>query len=78
MTHLWELGGGTSLSELADTPINAHSIRLAMVFFLAGLISLSLPHVCSFLSLVLVLDLSRPDQLWNTLQVFLQKVSTLG
>jgi dynein light intermediate chain 2 len=54
VTHLWELGGGTSLSMLADVPITAHSISL--------------------LSLVLVLDLSKPDQLWNTLDVFIRRL----
>jgi dynein light intermediate chain 2 len=55
VTHLWELGGGTSLCDLVDVPINAQSIGL--------------------LSLVLVLDLSRPDLLWNCLHIFLRKVS---
>lgn len=27
VTHLWELGGGTSLSMLADVPITTQSIR---------------------------------------------------
>jgi hypothetical protein len=26
VTHLWELGGGTSLCDLVDVPINAQSI----------------------------------------------------
>jgi dynein light intermediate chain 2 len=54
VTHLWELGGGTSLSALADIPISTHSI--------------------SRLSLVLVLDLSRPDQLWTCLETFITKL----
>jgi dynein light intermediate chain 2 len=54
VTHLWELGGGTSLCDLVDVPINAQSIGL--------------------LSLVLVLDLSRPDLLWNCLHIFLRKL----
>ena len=35
VTHLWELGGGTSLSMLADVPITAHSIRY-IIYTLEG------------------------------------------
>ena len=31
--------------------------------------------VCSLLSVVIVLDLSKPEQLWNCLQIFIEKVS---
>ncbi|XP_043931007.1 cytoplasmic dynein 2 light intermediate chain 1 isoform X2 [Protopterus annectens] len=52
IAHLWELGGGTSLTELITIPINVSSIRT--------------------LSLVLVLDLSKPHDLWMTMEKLLQ------
>lgn len=51
IVHLWELGGGTSLSELIQIPITPHSIRT--------------------LSVVLVLDLSKPNSLWVTMEKLL-------
>ncbi|XP_030628660.1 cytoplasmic dynein 2 light intermediate chain 1 [Chanos chanos] len=56
IAHLWELGGGTSLSELVQIPITAHNI--------------------SSLSVVLVLDLSKPNTLWGTMEKLLNAVRT--
>ncbi|XP_037320701.2 cytoplasmic dynein 2 light intermediate chain 1 [Pungitius pungitius] len=52
IAHLWELGGGTSLSDLVRIPITAASIRS--------------------LSVVLILDLSKPNALWATMEKLLQ------
>uniref|UniRef100_A0A3P9N7I2 Cytoplasmic dynein 2 light intermediate chain 1 n=1 Tax=Poecilia reticulata TaxID=8081 RepID=A0A3P9N7I2_POERE len=51
IAHLWELGGGTSLSDLVQIPITPNSIRS--------------------LSVVLVLDLSKPNALWGTMEKLL-------
>uniref|UniRef100_A0A3Q2TN70 Cytoplasmic dynein 2 light intermediate chain 1 n=1 Tax=Fundulus heteroclitus TaxID=8078 RepID=A0A3Q2TN70_FUNHE len=51
IAHLWELGGGTSLSDLIQIPITLVSLRS--------------------LSVVLVLDLSKPDALWGTMEKLL-------
>ncbi|PWA25704.1 hypothetical protein CCH79_00001838, partial [Gambusia affinis] len=51
IAHLWELGGGTSLSDLIQIPITPDSIRS--------------------LSFVLVLDLSKPNALWGTMEKLL-------
>ncbi|KAM4729492.1 cytoplasmic dynein 2 light intermediate chain 1 [Anableps anableps] len=51
IAHLWELGGGTSLSDLIQIPITLVSIRS--------------------LSVVLVLDLSKPNTLWGTMEKLL-------
>ncbi|MEQ2235232.1 Cytoplasmic dynein 2 light intermediate chain 1 [Ilyodon furcidens] len=51
IAHLWELGGGTSLSDLIQIPITLVSI--------------------SSLSVVLVLDLSKPNALWGTMEKLL-------
>ncbi|XP_056617025.1 cytoplasmic dynein 2 light intermediate chain 1 [Triplophysa dalaica] len=48
VAHLWELGGGISLSDLVQIPITADNI--------------------STLSVVLVLDLSKPNSLWETME----------
>ncbi|TRY64878.1 hypothetical protein DNTS_024583 [Danionella cerebrum] len=48
IAHLWELGGGISLSDLVQIPITAD-------------------NVCS-LSVVLVVDLSKPNALWETME----------
>ncbi|XP_073691186.1 cytoplasmic dynein 2 light intermediate chain 1 [Garra rufa] len=48
IAHLWELGGGISLSDLVQIPITADNI--------------------SSLSVVLVLDLSKPNVLWETME----------
>ncbi|CAM4727206.1 hypothetical protein PO909_019249 [Leuciscus waleckii] len=48
IAHLWELGGGTSLSDLVQIPITADNV--------------------SSLSAVLVLDLSKPNALWETME----------
>ncbi|KAL5486978.1 hypothetical protein EMCRGX_G019526 [Ephydatia muelleri] len=55
VTHMWELGGGTSLSKLIEIPITAASI--------------------DNLSVILVLDLSKPEELWITLEVALKQVT---
>lgn len=52
IAHLWELGGGTSLSDLVQIPITPISIRS--------------------LSVILVLDLSKPNALWGTMEKLLQ------
>uniref|UniRef100_W5K6I2 Cytoplasmic dynein 2 light intermediate chain 1 n=1 Tax=Astyanax mexicanus TaxID=7994 RepID=W5K6I2_ASTMX len=48
IAHLWELGGGISLSDLVQIPITNQNI--------------------STVSVVLVLDLSKPSTLWGTLE----------
>ncbi|KAM9726561.1 cytoplasmic dynein 2 light intermediate chain 1 [Menidia menidia] len=52
IAHLWELGGGTSLSDLIQIPITPVSIRS--------------------LSVILILDLSKPNTLWGTTEKLLQ------
>ncbi|TSK42162.1 Cytoplasmic dynein 2 light intermediate chain 1 [Bagarius yarrelli] len=52
VAHLWELGGGTSLSDLVQIPIT--------------------PQNLSTLSVVLLLDLSKPNALWATMEKLLQ------
>ncbi|KAJ0044061.1 hypothetical protein NL108_006239, partial [Boleophthalmus pectinirostris] len=52
IAHLWELGGGISLSDLVQIPIIPSSIRS--------------------LSVILVLDLSKPSCLWGTMERLLQ------
>ncbi|KAI5108232.1 cytoplasmic dynein 2 light intermediate chain 1, partial [Silurus meridionalis] len=51
VANLWELGGGTSLSDLVQIPIT--------------------PQNLSTLSVVLVLDLSKPNALWATMEKLL-------
>ncbi|XP_068184394.1 cytoplasmic dynein 2 light intermediate chain 1 [Antennarius striatus] len=52
IAHLWELGGGTSLSDLVQIPITPFSI--------------------TSLSVILVLDLSKPNALWGTMEKLLE------
>ncbi|XP_028983267.1 cytoplasmic dynein 2 light intermediate chain 1 isoform X2 [Betta splendens] len=52
IAHLWELGGGTSLSDLVQIPITPVSVRS--------------------LSVILILDLSKPNALWGTMERLLQ------
>ncbi|XP_039995898.1 cytoplasmic dynein 2 light intermediate chain 1 [Xiphias gladius] len=52
IAHLWELGGGTSLSDLVQFPITPVSIRS--------------------LSVILILDLSKPNAMWGTMEKLLQ------
>uniref|UniRef100_A0A3B5AYK8 Cytoplasmic dynein 2 light intermediate chain 1 n=1 Tax=Stegastes partitus TaxID=144197 RepID=A0A3B5AYK8_9TELE len=52
IAHIWELGGGTSLSDLVQIPITPVSIRS--------------------LSVILILDLSKPNVLWGTMEKLLQ------
>ncbi|XP_054455751.1 cytoplasmic dynein 2 light intermediate chain 1 [Anoplopoma fimbria] len=52
IAHLWELGGGTSLSDLVQIPITPVSIRS--------------------LSVILILDLSKPNALWGTMEKLLE------
>ncbi|XP_056148069.1 cytoplasmic dynein 2 light intermediate chain 1 [Lampris incognitus] len=56
IAHLWELGGGTFLSDLVQIPINPLAIRS--------------------LSVILVLDLSKPNALWSTMERMLQAAQT--
>ncbi|XP_032881408.1 cytoplasmic dynein 2 light intermediate chain 1 isoform X1 [Amblyraja radiata] len=51
ISHFWELGGGTLLSDLAQIPITVDNVRT--------------------LSVVLVLDLSKPNDLWQTMEKLL-------
>ncbi|XP_033873632.3 cytoplasmic dynein 2 light intermediate chain 1 [Acipenser ruthenus] len=52
IAHFWELGGGTSLSDLIQIPITTDNVRS--------------------LSVVVVLDLSKPSDLWLTMEKLLQ------
>ncbi|XP_072532962.1 cytoplasmic dynein 2 light intermediate chain 1 [Salminus brasiliensis] len=52
IAHLWELGGGISLSDLVQIPVT--------------------PLNVSTVSVVLVLDLSKPSCLWGTMEKLLQ------
>lgn len=52
IAHLWELGGGISLSDLVQIPISPSTVRS--------------------LSVILVLDLSKPNSLWGTTERLLQ------
>ncbi|XP_070697416.1 cytoplasmic dynein 2 light intermediate chain 1-like [Pempheris klunzingeri] len=52
IAHLWELGGGISLSDLVQIPITPANIRS--------------------LSVILVLDLSKPNAMWATMEKLLQ------
>lgn len=54
VAHVWELGGGTFLSNLIETPINQQTIKS--------------------LSVVVVVDLSKPDTIWSTLETLLSVV----
>jgi len=47
IVHLWELGGGTFLTKMVDSVINASTLRQ--------------------MSCVIVVDLSKPRELWHTL-----------
>ena len=58
MGHVWELGGGSFLSQLVEVPITADT----------------LPHF----SVLLMLDLSQPEQLWSTMEGLLKQVRTAG
>ncbi|XP_034040747.1 cytoplasmic dynein 2 light intermediate chain 1 [Thalassophryne amazonica] len=53
IAHIWELGGGISLSELVQIPITPLSVRS--------------------LSVILILDLSKPNTLWRTMEKLLQE-----
>ena len=55
IVHLWELGGGTFLTKMVDSVINASTLRS--------------------LSCVIVVDLSKPRELWHTLFSVLDDVS---
>jgi dynein light intermediate chain 2 len=56
VVHIWELGGGTSLTKLLDSPINEKSIKT--------------------MSFVIVLDLSKPNELFLTLETLLKELKT--
>uniref|UniRef100_A0A8C5HAF4 Cytoplasmic dynein 2 light intermediate chain 1 n=1 Tax=Gouania willdenowi TaxID=441366 RepID=A0A8C5HAF4_GOUWI len=56
IAHLWELGGGTSLSDLVQIPITPDSV--------------------SYVSIILVLDLSKPNALWGTMEKLLNAAHT--
>lgn len=86
IAHLWELGGGTSLSDLVQIPITPASVRWDTCC--SGTESLcSSPDVETWplkhtvppersLSAVLVLDLSKPNSLWATMENLLQAART--
>uniref|UniRef100_H2TI91 Cytoplasmic dynein 2 light intermediate chain 1 n=2 Tax=Takifugu rubripes TaxID=31033 RepID=H2TI91_TAKRU len=52
IAHIWELGGGTALSDLVQIPITSANLK--------------------FLSVILVVDLSKPNDLWGTTEKLLQ------
>eukprot|EP00794_Sanderia_malayensis_P008191 gene8191-9069_t len=52
--HIWELGGGTSISQLVEVAITPKNI--------------------SNLSVVMVLDLSKPNYLWQTQEVLMKQI----
>ncbi|XP_072031867.1 cytoplasmic dynein 2 light intermediate chain 1-like [Amphiura filiformis] len=52
VAHIWELGGGTFLSQLVETPITEVTLSSAAA--------------------VLVLDLSHPYEIWNTMETLLK------
>ncbi|RKO82962.1 hypothetical protein BDK51DRAFT_11746, partial [Blyttiomyces helicus] len=54
VTNIWELAGGTFLSDLIQVPITESNV-----------------HTSTF---VIVLDLSKPSEVLNTLEHFLQKI----
>ncbi|KAF7662500.1 hypothetical protein LDENG_00234820 [Lucifuga dentata] len=56
IAHLWELGGGTSLSDLIQISVTPLNIRS--------------------LSVILVLDLTKPNGLWGTMEKLLQAAQT--
>ncbi|KAM8852128.1 cytoplasmic dynein 2 light intermediate chain 1 isoform 2-T2 [Synchiropus picturatus] len=56
IAHVWELGGGTSLSDLVKIPIT--------------------PLCWRSLSIILILDLSKPNALWGTMEKLLQAAQT--
>lgn len=56
IAHLWELGGGTSLSDLVQIPITPVNIKS--------------------LSVILILDLSKPNSMWGTMDKLLQAAQT--
>uniref|UniRef100_A0A671S369 Cytoplasmic dynein 2 light intermediate chain 1 n=1 Tax=Sinocyclocheilus anshuiensis TaxID=1608454 RepID=A0A671S369_9TELE len=60
IAHLWELGGGISLSDLVQIPITADNVMLD-----------------SSLSVVLVLDVSKPNALWETMERLLDSCFSL-
>ena len=79
MTHLWELGGGTFLSKLIEVPVTADNIRSAERADMCS--SCTVTSCCLFhyplasnMSVVLVLDLSKPEELWNTQETFVKQV----
>ncbi|ELU13557.1 hypothetical protein CAPTEDRAFT_165957 [Capitella teleta] len=57
LAHIYELGGGTWLSKLADIVISPSSLLHS--------------------SLALVLDLSKPEALWHTLETWLNHLRSL-
>uniref|UniRef100_H3CPU9 Cytoplasmic dynein 2 light intermediate chain 1 n=1 Tax=Tetraodon nigroviridis TaxID=99883 RepID=H3CPU9_TETNG len=52
IAHIWELGGGTFLSDLVQIPITSADLK--------------------FLSVILIVDLSKPNELWGTTEKLLQ------
>ncbi|XP_068597292.1 cytoplasmic dynein 2 light intermediate chain 1 [Brachionichthys hirsutus] len=52
IAHVWELGGGSSLSDLVQIPITPVSV--------------------ASLSVILILDLSKPNALWGTTEKLLE------
>lgn len=56
VTHLWELGGGTSMAKLINTTITTENIKR--------------------LSVVVALDLSQPNKLWETQHILLSQIKS--
>lgn len=88
IAHLWELGGGTSLSDLVQIPITPASVRWDTCTRPCKESARSPPFVDPWpplehtvpsdrsLSVVLVLDLSKPNTLWATMEKLLQAART--
>ncbi|XP_071962117.1 cytoplasmic dynein 2 light intermediate chain 1-like isoform X2 [Antedon mediterranea] len=53
--HIWELGGGTNMTQLLEVPINMSNLKA--------------------LSVVLVVDLSKPETMWTVLETSLKAVN---
>ena len=62
--HLWELGDGTFLTKLIDVVLTPESIAFVFVFVFIENKFVDFRNA----SIVMVLDLSQPQELWQTYQ----------
>ncbi|XP_063774409.1 cytoplasmic dynein 2 light intermediate chain 1 isoform X2 [Pseudophryne corroboree] len=78
IAHFWELGGGTSLMDLIPIPITSENIGcyiyesiciICNMWIIAWLLQARGGRT---FSVVLVLDLSKPSELWYTMENLLQ------